>query len=105
MKPKPFWELKNLTVPVAISSLLRTHLVVCEPHHPRCGPYPDSACSRRRASAGQFARSAKSRIWHYKHALLHFANFVEPWLYLEMGKACALAIGPHSITGRTAAMG
>src|SRR4051795_7578942 len=52
MKPKPFWELKNFTVPVAIlASLKRTNTL--DRTTIRASRYPDLACSWERPVVGR----------------------------------------------------
>src|SRR4051794_7663772 len=63
MKPKPFWELKNFTVPVAIvASLKRTNAL--DRTTIRARRYPDLACSWERPVVGRCKAGEISNAAH-----------------------------------------
>src|SRR5215204_1395699 len=59
MKPKPFCELKNLTVPLAISRPLMKQMSLCRAHDHRTPWYPTSGLSWRGAPGGHTSSKAK----------------------------------------------
>src|SRR3954465_727208 len=63
MKPKPFWELKNFTVPVAmLASLKRTNAL--DRTTIRARRYPDLACSWERPVVGRCKAGEISNAAH-----------------------------------------